>query len=30
MGQQGRRHVEEYFDVDRLTSQLEDVLKARS
>jgi colanic acid/amylovoran biosynthesis glycosyltransferase len=29
MGQEGRRHVEEHFDVDRLTSQLEDVLKAR-
>ncbi len=28
MGQEGRRHVEEHFDVDRLTSQLEDVLKA--
>jgi colanic acid/amylovoran biosynthesis glycosyltransferase len=27
MGQEGRRHVEEHFDVDRLTSQLEDVLK---
>lgn len=29
MGQEGRRHVEENFDVDRLTSQLEDVLRAR-
>jgi colanic acid/amylovoran biosynthesis glycosyltransferase len=29
MGQEGRRHVEEHFDVDRLTTQLEDVLKAR-
>jgi colanic acid/amylovoran biosynthesis glycosyltransferase len=30
MGQEGRRHVEEHFDVERLTTQLEDVLKARS
>jgi glycosyltransferase involved in cell wall biosynthesis len=29
MGQEGRRHVEEHFDVDRLTSQLEEVLRAR-
>ncbi|MDO8475200.1 MAG: glycosyltransferase [Candidatus Rokubacteria bacterium] len=29
MGQEGRRHVEEHFDVDRLTTQLEDVLRAR-
>jgi colanic acid/amylovoran/stewartan biosynthesis glycosyltransferase WcaL/AmsK/CpsK len=29
MGQEGRRHVEEHFDVDRLTTQLEDVLKTR-
>jgi len=29
MGQEGRRHVEEHFDVDRLTTQLEDVLKAK-
>lgn len=29
MGQEGRRHVEEHFDVDRLTTQLEDVLKPR-
>jgi colanic acid/amylovoran biosynthesis glycosyltransferase len=29
MGQEGRRHVEEHFDVDKLTSQLEEVLKAR-
>ena len=30
MGQEGRRHVEEHFDVERLTTQLEDVLEARS
>jgi colanic acid/amylovoran biosynthesis glycosyltransferase len=29
MGQEGRRHVEEHFDVDRLTTQLEDVLAGR-
>ena len=30
MGQEGRRHVEEHFDVGRLTTQLEHVLRARS
>ena len=29
MGQEGRRHVEEHFDVDRLTTRLEDVLGGR-
>jgi hypothetical protein len=29
MGQEGRRHVEEHFDVDGLTSQLEEVHQAR-
>ena len=29
MGEEGRRHVEDQFDVDRLTTQLEDVLCLR-
>ena len=30
MGHEGRHHVEEHFDVGRLTTQLEDVLRPRS